>query len=259
MVYKQFKSNNEIESFFNEINNHINVPVENWFKEDGLVLYGCYYDEDNTGLFYKYLFVFGKTISPTTLPPLNDNTIFSKLRRYGSSKKYKGLKDISGHVLLDNNYDDIDFFYEINDNDFFIVRKGTKKGIYKFESSFNNNLLKNIVQPQFDDFFDAGEYTWGYIKDGKVGFMSLEGNIITEAQYRQIPDYNQFLDGRALVCLSDPNGVEHYINHYGNTIGYPIFDLHDEHTLGTEYYPYGDLPDTSDAFEGEESSYWNID
>lgn len=24
MVYKQFKSNNEIESFFNEINNHIN-------------------------------------------------------------------------------------------------------------------------------------------------------------------------------------------------------------------------------------------
>lgn len=127
MVYKQFKSNNEIESFFNEINNHINVPVENWFKEDGLVLYGCYYDEDNTGLFYKYLFVFGKTISPTTLPPLNDNTIFSKLRRYGSSKKYKGLKDISGHVLLDNNYDDIDFSTKSMITIFLLLERVLKK------------------------------------------------------------------------------------------------------------------------------------
>lgn len=65
---------------------------------------------------------------------------------------------------------------------------------------------------------------------------------------------------KALVCLNDPNGVNHYINHYGDCIGYPESESsYEEHMLGTGYYPYGDLPDVLDAFEGDESNFWNID
>lgn len=255
-VYKQFQSNKEIELFFHEINTHINTPIEDWYKEDGLVLYGYYYDKDNIEAFYNYFLVFGKTIAPSTLPPLNNSTIFSKLKYYGSSKKYKGIKDIEGKVLLSNSYDEIDFFYRTEYDIYLIVRKDSKKGIYIFE----NNLFSNIVPLQFDDFFDAGEYTWGYIKDGNVGFMSLEGKIIIDARYRLSSDFNQFTKGKALVCLNDPNGVNHYINHYGDCIGYPESESsYEEHMLGTGYYPYGDLPDVLDAFEGDESNFWNID
>lgn len=58
--------------------------------------------------------------------------------------------------------------------------------------------------------------------------------------------------------LNIPNGIPHYINHYGDCVGYPeekFFNV--EHELGTGYYPYGDLPDVLDAYEGGEENYWN--
>ena len=35
-AYKTFQSNVEIDSFFNEINNHIYIPVDCWYKQDEL-------------------------------------------------------------------------------------------------------------------------------------------------------------------------------------------------------------------------------
>lgn len=255
-AYKSFQSNVEIDSFFNEINNHIYIPIDCWYKQDELKLYGYFYDEENKVDFAHLLLCFGQTICPDTLPPLSHNTIFSELRRYGSSRKYKGLKDVRGNVLLRNMYDDIDFFYATENNAYFIVSKGDKKGVVKFEY----DKFTNIAQPQFDDFFDAGEYTFGYVKENNVGFMSLDGKFITEAKFRLSPDFNHFIDGRALACLTHPDGIKHYINHYGDCIGYPEDDfLSEEHGLGTGYYPYGDLPDALDAYEGDETNFWNTD
>ena len=47
-------------------------------------------------------------------------------------------------------YDDIDFFYATGYDVFFIVRRGCKKGIYKFAQE----KLEVISQLHFDDFFD---------------------------------------------------------------------------------------------------------
>ena len=47
VVYKPFRSKAEIEAFFNEINNSIYIPVECWYREVGLKLYGCFYNKEN--------------------------------------------------------------------------------------------------------------------------------------------------------------------------------------------------------------------
>lgn len=70
--------------------------------------------------------------------------------------------------------------------------------------------------------------------------MSLNGKCITEAVYRDDPDFNHFTNGKALVCLSTPNGVNHFINHYGDCVGYPENEKsikNDVHDLGTDTIP----------------------
>ena len=37
------------------------------------------------------------------------------------------------------------------------------------------------------------------------------------------------------------------------------YDNISDHNLGTGYYPYGDLPSSSDAYEGDNSNRWNTD
>lgn len=256
-VYKEFNSRTEIEVFFSGINKHIYIPVEDWYNQGEVYLYGCFYDEEEKGSFYHYLFCFGQTIEQSKLQPLCENTIFSKLKQYGSSRKYKGLKDIRGKTVLSNNFDTIKLFYTTETTAYFIVEKNSKKGICKFQI----DKVEEVVPTHFEDFFDAGEYTWGYIKDGNVGFMSLNGKCITEARYQNLPDFNHFINGQALTCLNNPNGIVHYINHYGDCIGYPENDelIYGEHNLGTGYHPYGDLPDAVEAYENDESNYWNTD
>lgn len=255
-AYKQFHSDMEIEAFFDEINNNIYLSVDKWYQEDGLRLYGCFYDEENITNYGHYLFCFGQTIYPDVLQPLSNDTVFAKLKHYASSSRYKGLKDVRGQVVLGNRYDEITHFYTTDTYAYFVVERGNKKGIYRLD----NGKMSIIAPVQYDDFFDAGEYTWGYLLDGSVGFMSLEGRLVTQAKYRQSHDFNHFVDGKALVCVNNPNGVDHYVNHYGDCIGYPQDDFpNKEHTLGTGYYPYGDLPDTSDAYEGDDSNRWNTD
>lgn len=67
VVYKPFRSKAEIEAFFNEINNSIYIPVECWYREVGLKLYGCFYNKENKLDFSHLLFCFGRTICPDRL------------------------------------------------------------------------------------------------------------------------------------------------------------------------------------------------
>ena len=47
------------------------------------------------------------------------------------------------------------------------------------------------MQPKYDDIFDAGEFTFGFIANGKVGFASLTGREIIEARYKEGKPYQQ--------------------------------------------------------------------
>lgn len=59
-AYKSFQSNVEIDSFFNEINNHIYIPVDCWYKQDELKLYGYFYDEEKKLILPIYYFALDK-------------------------------------------------------------------------------------------------------------------------------------------------------------------------------------------------------
>ena len=50
------------------------------------------------------------------------------------------------------------------------------------------------------------------------------------------------------------------LNHYGNFIEYPEADnISSFGGQGTSTYPYGDLPDASEAYEDLPDAFWNTD
>lgn len=250
-AYKSLNTKAEIEELFSEINSRTNLPVKDWYLKDGLKIYGYFYDEEAKGVYYTFFFCFGQTIEPDKVASPANNTIWQQLRRYGSSGKYKGLKDIRGNVVLPNIYENIEFLVSTDTNVYFKVEKCGKYGICRIQA----NNVENVAPTQYEDIFEAGEYTLGYIREGKVGFMSLNGECITEAKYRNLPDYNHFYDGKALTCLVDPNGIEHYINHYGDYVGTPEYRCAMIDDFGFDK----DIPDALDAYEGDESNRWNTD
>ena len=249
--YKNFNSDKEVCDFFEELNKKAYSPLH-WNKQDGLKIYGCIY-ADSLG---SCLFVYGKTILRDEIATYPPNTIFSGLKVYGSAKKYKGLLDFRGKEVLHNIYDDISIFYQTGDTLFLKTKRNDLYGlaccrIHRYEVS-------EIVPTKYEDLFDAGEYSIGFVSDNKVGFMSLEGKIIVEAKYRQGEEYNYFIDGKALVRIDKEHTTDMYINHYGNFIEYPyIDDTPSFDGQGTNTYPYGDLPDASDAYEDLPDAWWN--
>ena len=89
---------------------------------------------------------------------------------------------------------------------------------------------------------------------------SLHYQVIIEAKYKEGDKYNHFFDGKALVCKDSKFAVSCYINHYGEVVG--LEEDYDNSLFsgnGTGYYPYGECPDSLDAYEGDESNRWNTD
>ena len=234
--YREFKTQEEIDTFFSKLRKQIgdvtnlDEYIIDWYKKDGIKIYG-YFNENSRIL------------------------IFAKLPIYGSSRKYIGLKDHLGNDLLENIYEEIKFFYQTDKYAFFTIKKYGKVGIFRY--SINSSEI--IVPPKYDSIFDAREYTWGYIIDDNVGFMTTTGQKITDAQYINEEGFNIFVDGKALTQLNKPETCKVYIDHYGNVID---FYYEEESTFsgnGTGYYPFGDLPDVLDAYEGDNLNLWNTD
>lgn len=250
-AFKEFKNSSEIADFFAAFYENSELQ-SNWIHQEGLKLYGYFYDKEALGLRFKYLFLFGQTIHPDEIRPTSEDTIFSKLKLYGSSRKYKGLRNFKGEIVLNNSYEDISVFYETELNVYLLLQKNSKVGVIRH----SNDKIAVIAQCRYDAFFDANEYTWGFIIDNKVGFMSLNGDIQTEAKYKIAEDYNIFVNGKALTCVDSPYGVRHYINHYGDCIGYPETD---DDTTWLDSTAYQGDSDILDAYEGDESNMWNTD
>lgn len=190
--------------------------------------------------------------------------IFKDLKLYGSSKKYKGLINIGGEEIFPTGYEKISPFIDIESDGFtpLIVEKNNKKGLISVcKDGSSGKVLTSIT---YDDFFYANEFTLGYIIDNTVGFMSLEGKIITDCKFIARDGYNLFNEGKAMVKLklSVEDGVLFYINHYGDIVEYDPYEngiYESTFGNGTGYYPFGDLPNSLDAFEGDKSNMWNID
>lgn len=255
LQYKEFKTQEELDFFFDKISEQIqniaNVDeyIIDWYKKDGIKIYGYFYDKLRT------LICYGQTISPGEANLQSKPGIFAKLPSYGSSRKYIGLKDHLGNDILTNDYEEIKFFYETGIYVYFTIKKCGKVGIFRY--SINSSEI--IVSPKYDSIFDANEYTWGYIIDNNVGFITITGQQITEAKYINKEGFNIFLDGKALTQLNKPGACTIYIDHYDNVVDY----YHEEESVFAncyeDDYPYGDFPDRLDAYEGDPLNLWNTD
>lgn len=253
--YREFKTQEEIDTFFSKLSKqlgdvaNLDEYIIDWYKKDGIKIYGYFHENSRT------LICYGQTISPEKAKLQSRPGIFANYQNYGSSRIYLGLKDHLGNDLLENMYEGINFFYQTDIYAYFTIKKYGKVGIFRY--SINSSEI--IVPPKYDSIFDAREYTWGYIIDDNVGFMSITGQKITDAQYINEEGFNIFVDGKALTQLNKPETCKVYIDHYGNVID---FYYEEESTFsgnGTGYYPFGDLPDVLDAYEGDNLNLWNTD
>ena len=105
--YTTFDENNRVSDFFNGLDKEFFSNLH-WRNQQGLNLYGYFHVDGSV----NYLFIYGKTTHPDTLVAPSKGTIFESLKAYGSSKKYKGLMNIKGEVLLQNIYDDFSIFFQ---------------------------------------------------------------------------------------------------------------------------------------------------
>lgn len=256
-VYKEFQNETEIDAFFERLNEEIYLPIEEWHKEKGLVLYG-YIDKKERRLPNYPMICFGRTITPEKIESLPKVGIFSNIKTYGSSKKYRGLRDIRGNVILDAMYEEI---LPLCEYDYDVLLLVKRAGLYGVVKEFSNGEKAQVlVPPRYEKIFDAQEYTLGFVENGAVGFMDLEGNVVIQPMFQDIDGNNIYINGKAQIQSIRENSIPYYINHYGNLV-MDVYDYSDvlEHNLSTSYYLYGDLPSCSDVYEGDISNRWNSD
>lgn len=255
-AYIKFNSSSDRDTFFKRLNECIYEPIAPWYEEDGLVLYG-YINNESNDFPSNAMLCFGKTVTPDEITPIPEGTIFSKLKVYGSSKKYKGLLDIRGKVILDNIHDDIMPFIGYDSSSLLITKKNNLYGLVKCD--FFGKKADIILPCKYDKIFNAQEYTIGFVENGFVGFMDMDGRVIVAPQFLEKDGYNIFAEGKAEVLSNETDAIPYYINHYGNYIEMVPFEISSTFESGTNSYDYGDLPDSSDAYEGDDSNRWNTD
>ena len=243
------ESLNEI---FRDIDSRYTLRSTNeWYKTVGVKVYGYFSNGVNRAT--DFLFKFSQTIHREDIPKLKPSTtnIFSMLEQYGSSKGYFGLKDAWGKLVLPNRYNSIELLFETEVQVYFLVERISTYGVVNGEG-------KTIVPVRYERIFYAGEYTIGFVENGMVGFMSLDGKVIIPALYQDSEGYNYFSNGMALARLANnENACNHYMNHFGDVVGYPEYGDNHYGLLGSTAYR-GDS-DILDAYEGDSSNMWNTD
>jgi hypothetical protein len=133
-----------------------------------------------------------------------------------------GYIDINEETAIDFSYDEATPFY----NGVAIVRVGKLCGLIDKKGDY-------IVEPQFDiiDRFGHEEGIIGVVKENKIGFIDLRGNIIVDFKYfydsksRRISSF--FRDGRAVVFLDEQKTRRAVIDEKGDT----LFEIPEEINL----------------------------
>lgn len=251
MIYTPINTPTDLTVLCQQIERKVfGIDSSKFLREQGIKVYG-YFHLDEDCIDNDTVIVFGKTITPNELPSLPSTSIFSKLKQYGSSSRYKGLYNIYGKEILEPQFDEITYFAYGN----FIGKRKEKCCLITTGGV-------RLTNSTYDNFYDAGENTIAFIENGKLGFMNVCGKEVIDAQYDCYLSKGKFENGFAEVVKVDDDGESYLrIDHYNcivENIDYISFD-NNEHNLGTGYYPYGDLPDSSDAYEGDDSNRWNTD
>lgn len=250
MLYTIINNQNELEDIINKL----------WWyklsflKEDGLKIYGYFHkegkDKYDSG---EYYFVFGRTLSPDDCKSLNNETIFAKLKKYGSSRKYMGLLDCSNNIIIPNQFQLI----ESMGGKLFRVEKSNLYGVIDLS-------IGTICPWKYDKVLKLSEYTFGVVKDGKIGFMDCTGKLVIPMIYDYCEsDDNCFIDGKVMVNLEKEDHTEEFeIDHYNNIVSEinKIFLENDDYGYDEHYYT-GSIVDYDilDAYEGDASNMWNTD
>jgi len=223
-----------------------------FLKQPGLHVYKWLEVEDESCMSGPF-FIVGKTITPDELLP--STGIFANLKKYGSSKDYKGVMNDKGDFIVQSIYNDI---FPISDQLLQLERNG-KYGVARFD--------KGVVCPaEYDKIGDVCEYVFSVSNDGKLGFMDSFGNIVIPMEYVFEEHFLcRFQNGKAYVLkYIDGSGLcGYYIDHYNNIISRIdtcLYDgkhqLDDDETISySEHYD----DDIMDAYEGDESNCWNTD
>lgn len=214
----------------------------------GIVIYG-YFKEESSEYESGNLFMYGKTIRPDEIAPSPSNSIFSKLKLYGSSGKYKGLLNSKGETILPNIYDGI-YLFAYNR---LLVKKNGKYGII-------DKRGRILAEPKYEQMVDADEYTIGFILNNKVGYMDINCNVVIEPKYCIDSIDNKFHDGLILVTeLKDGSKYLYSIDHYGLIHGNMENISPEEYNTLYGNYSYDNYSDPLDAYDGDPDARWNTD
>ena len=175
MEYKEiiFNNRSEASGFIQKLNERAYSPLD-WANSETIQFYGCIFPD----VTLDCLFVYGETITPAQIEKFPKIGVFANIRAYGSSKKYKGLRNIKGETILSPIYDELTLFYQTEETIFIKTEKDGLSGLASYRPL--SDKVDIIMQPKYDDIFDAGEFTFGFIANGKVGFASLTGREIIE-------------------------------------------------------------------------------
>ena len=214
-----------------------------------LIIHG-YFKDNSLEYGSGNLFVFGKTIRPNEIGRTPSNSIFARLKQYGSSGKYKGLLNLKGEIILPNIYDEITLFAYNR----LLVKKSGKYGIVDTDG-------KVLAEPKYDQIVDAWEYTIGFALNNKVGFMNTNCNIIIEPKYCIDSINNTFHDGLIVVSeMIDDSKYQFCIDHYGLIHGnMENISPEEEYDPSYENFINDEYSDPLDAYDGDSDARWNTD
>lgn len=254
MKYTPIRSKEEFDELCYQIEHldFVGNPVASDFlKIEGRRIYGVLHDAH--GFDKGSFIIFGQTIQPDKIKAAPSNTIFDKLKLYGSSCQYKGLLNTKGDILIENNYNELTL---CNGNRLIAYRKD-----YCTLFHLDGTEIKGT---RYERIFEAGENTYGFKHNGLIGFLNQNGEVVINPEYQDKKGYNLFVNGYATVLKDLKNSEYRFkIDHYGLIVESECIEYYNEvqseHNLGTGYYPHGNLPDALDAYDGDEGNRWNTD
>lgn len=206
----------EIASYIESTSTYSTRALLDFFSDPHRILYSHFA--------FRY-FVFGETRTPDEVKSVPEGTIFAKLRKYGSSKHYKGIINVKGEVTICTMFDSIESFC----GKLVKVKRNNKYGIF--------NLDGGMICPiEYDEIYECSEGLFGVRSNNKIGFMDTSGNLTIPFNF----DYNNpghdgyiipctpfFSKGLACVYkeIQKGNGRFGYINHSGKIIFPFDFDM----------------------------------
>lgn len=220
-----------------------------FLMSENLIIYG-YFKDETTEYGLGNLYVFGKTTRPNDIILPTSDSIFSRLKQYGMSGKYKGLLNAKGEVILPNIYDDICLFAY----DRILIEKNGNFGIVDTSG-------KILAEPKYDQLFDAWEYTIGFVLDNKVGFMNTNCSVVIDPKFDKATSYNNFNEGLIVVSETiDGLPYQYCIDHYGLIKGdMEYIGQEGEYIPPYDTYNDDEYSDPLDAYDGDPDARWNTD